>query len=390
MRSWNAKPELLKKINKDLVMEIVANKAPISKPQIAAMTKLSLTTVNKTLNELKDQGMVLLSGMGDSKGGRKPDLYTINPDSGYVCGILLSGSMMLGALSNITGQTITRRKTELTLSDRELIVSEICNFIELLSTDNKGIKPLKAIGIGVPGVVNNDGLIYNISTIPQLENYNLGEVIFKRTGISVFTENDVNLCSVGSHQFEYKRKYANLAYLVLGPGAGMGIIIDNKLYKGSRFFAGEIGFMALQTNNPVKRLPANRGQFEERMRAFVRAVQEQNDKAEISETLRKFVENEENLKAYEHFMDELFCLVINIICILDPDVIVIGGDLACDEIIGCVRSKVSDYLGEENSGVIQQESSEFMGLTGCIFNSLEKVNPGIINSLNLDSILSGS
>lgn len=108
-----------------------------------------------------------------------------------------------------------------------------------------------AVSLGVPGSVNpitgNIGLAPNLG----LKNFNIKKALQKKIKYPVLIENDVNLAALGIKNFGVGKDGKNILVVSVGTGIGGGIIIDNKIYRGSNFVAGEIGHIPVEKNGPV-------------------------------------------------------------------------------------------------------------------------------------------
>ena len=109
---------------------------------------------------------------------------------------------------------------------------------------------VKAIGIGVPGLVDTKtGVIYDIVNIPSWKKVNLGEELNRQFRVPVFINNDANCFALGEFYFGHGKGLKNMVGLTLGTGMGAGIIIDGKLYCGSNCGAGEFGMLPYLDGN---------------------------------------------------------------------------------------------------------------------------------------------
>ncbi|MDB6109664.1 MAG: hypothetical protein JWR69_1414, partial [Pedosphaera sp.] len=167
----------------------------------------------------------------------------------------------------------------------------------------------------------------------------------KQLGLPVFLQNDCNVCTLGVHEVELEGKPKNMVGVFLGTGIGGGLIIEGKLFSGFNRTAGEVGHMMLEVNGP-KCTCGNRGCWEAlaSRSALFRQVQEAvkggqktvltemlgNDLKDLrSGDLRKAIKQGD--KFVEHIVEEAAkytgIAVANLINVLSPEVVVIGGGL---------------------------------------------------------------
>ena len=120
---------------------------------------------------------------------------------------------------------------------------------------------IKAVCIGVPGSVNPVSGLISLAPNLGLKNFKIKEKLQAKIPFPVLIENDVNLGAIGIKQFGAGRKSKNLLAVFVGTGIGGGIIVNEKIYRGSQFVAGEIGHILVDANGPICGC-GNRGCFE--------------------------------------------------------------------------------------------------------------------------------
>ncbi|MGE5584411.1 MAG: ROK family protein [Bacillota bacterium] len=105
---------------------------------------------------------------------------------------------------------------------------------------------LKALAIGVPGAV--DMMTGHVSLAPNLgwmEPYPLRQLLEDALGIPVLVDNDVNMAAIGEQRYGIAKGVKDFVFVAVGTGIGAGIVIDNRVYRGSHWTAGEVGYMVL-------------------------------------------------------------------------------------------------------------------------------------------------
>lgn len=127
------------------------------------------------------------------------------------------------------------------------LVSGVIEAIETaVSQTDQPVTDLRAIGIGVPGLVDPENgdvcLAVNLGISEPLA---LGRALEATFGVPVVLENDVRLGAMGAYQ---QLNIKNLAYLSLGTGVAAGVVLDGRVYRGVNGLAGEIGFVQVNEN----------------------------------------------------------------------------------------------------------------------------------------------
>jgi len=136
-------------------------------------------------------------------------------------------------ISNIRSKRINSAGTE-----RE-VLEDIFEVVDAIID-----KEVKAIGIGVPSVVDiKKGIVYDVQYIPSWKEVHLKKWMEERYGIPVFVNNDANCFTLGELYFGKGKGMQSMIGLAIGTGLGAGIIINNKLYAGPHCGAGEFGMV---------------------------------------------------------------------------------------------------------------------------------------------------
>ena len=169
-----------------------------------------------------------------------------------VISIDMGGTKVLGCVVNSKEGIIARVKkpTDPTVSRKKYIhqLAEVVN--ELIEEVHINKKKIKAVCLGVPGLVNPHSGIIGLAPNLGLKNFNIKKALEAEISFPVLIENDVNLGALGIKTFGVGKKANNMLAVFVGTGIGGGLIIDGKLYRGSNYVAGEIGHMLVEKNGP--------------------------------------------------------------------------------------------------------------------------------------------
>lgn len=117
--------------------------------------------------------------------------------------------------------------------------------------DENDVEPI-GIGMGLPGMVAMDRrTVKSPPNLPGWKVENVSEQIKKRTGFECVIENDANLAALGSARFGVGKRMNSFIMITLGTGVGGGIIMDNKIYRGTTGAAGELGHVIINYHGPL-------------------------------------------------------------------------------------------------------------------------------------------
>jgi predicted NBD/HSP70 family sugar kinase len=116
--------------------------------------------------------------------------------------------------------------------------------------------------VGIPGAVDpHTGRVSLTPNIAGLEDFDVLGFLRQRFGPDVAIENDVNLAMLGEHALGCASRCRNAAFLSLGTGAGLGLLMDDKLFRGAHGSAGEIADLPIG-RDPSSQIPSGSGTFE--------------------------------------------------------------------------------------------------------------------------------
>ena len=242
-KNHTADQESVRKVNTSLVLNALRLHAPISRAELANITKLNRSTISNIVNVLLEDGLVLEMDAMESKIGRPGIALALRPEGGAVIGVEIGVGFISVILTDFVANILWREWVECPPTKPQIeIISEAERLIDqAISFAKEKYLRVLGIGLGVPGLVN-------VQKGELLFAPNLGwkDVPFRlmwnqRFHLPLFIENEANLGALGEYYFGVGRDVDNFIYLSSGVGLGGGIIIDGKLFKGGRGFAGEIG-----------------------------------------------------------------------------------------------------------------------------------------------------
>jgi glucokinase len=216
----------------------------------------------------------------------------------FVITIDLGGTKALSALINKKKQIVDRIKmpTDSTKGP-EYIVESIANSVkELLKKTNVSEKKIRAIAMGVPGAVNPESGIISVAPNLNIKEYNIKNALQKYFDIPVLLENDVNMAGLGIKNFEYDNKINNMLVVFVGTGIGAALFFNGTFFRGSSFYAGEIGHMKMNSDGTLSSKNSS-STFEKiaSRTAIVNSIIERSKKEETS--LKKIIKNGEKVKS---------------------------------------------------------------------------------------------
>ena len=244
-------------------------------------------------------------------------------------GIDLGGTKIAGVVLAGDGREIARERIP---TEREggytHIVARVAALVERLREHAPGCR---RVGIGTPGSLSaRDGTLKNSNTV-CLNGRPLRDDLARALGCDVVLENDANCFALAEVRAGAARG-ARVAFgVILGTGVGGGIVIDGRPWSGPQHVAGEWGHHRLSDDGPVCHC-GQRGCVETFLcgpaleRAYVTAGGPACDAAAVA--TRAAGGDATASAVLDRYVDRFGRALANVVNILDPDVVVLGGGLS--------------------------------------------------------------
>ncbi|WP_067929966.1 ROK family transcriptional regulator [Alicyclobacillus kakegawensis] len=335
----------IRKFNRSAILQLIRENSPISRADLAQKLNMSRSVVSIIVDELLAEGMIREAGTGESTahGGRRPIHLQFVPDSRFALGIDVGGTKTIFSLVNLAGDIVAKKKISTLyrgVAAVEYIASEATAFV---SETQIPADRILGTGIGVPGFVDpHTGLLTNAPGL-AIDELDVRNVVAGILPNPILIENDANMAVIGERWRGAAKDASNAIMITIGTGIGAGIIIANQLYRGSRGYAGEIGYFQIFDNSSEREVRfLEYGSLE----TFASGVGIANMARKLlgeypSSVLQAFSPvTSEHVFAAAGSGDELAVRVIdtvseylaaalsNVLVLLDPDVVIIGGGVA--------------------------------------------------------------
>ena len=244
--------DLIREINRNLVLNLIKSHGPISRTDIARLSSLSLATVSGITADFIASGLVHEMGEGESTGGRRPVLLRLNYRAGFVVGVKLMEQAVASALTDLDAQVLHHRVTPLEdqrslATVQEVIAAAVEASIATLEVERQRVL---GIGIGLAGVVDGETGVCRYSPFFGWRNVQFARPLADHLGLPVYLENDVNTLTIAEQWFGYGHGVDHFVVVTVGRGIGAGIVVNGQFYRGALGGAGEFGHITLMTNGP--------------------------------------------------------------------------------------------------------------------------------------------
>lgn len=235
-----------RQLSRRSVFEALLHRSPISRAELAKVTGLSKQTTSEVIDAFDQQGLVRPIGRTSGNVGRTAVLYELSPEGGHVLGIDL-GARMTVALADIAGRVLAEADEPTDSRGGTWVLDQIARLAGRLARDNHTHPSrIHSIVLATPGVANpKSGAIEMAPNISGLGNLNVVGLLGEKLGSPVTVENDINLALLGEIWHGCAQSFANVAFLALGTGVGLGLYVNGHLVRGENGAAGEIGYLPI-------------------------------------------------------------------------------------------------------------------------------------------------
>ncbi len=228
--------QMLREINKALLLHLIHERGPVSRVELSRATKLSPSTVSILVEEIIREGLVHETGTSGSGVGRKMTMLEIKADSGYVLGIDLSNPRCV--LLDMKGELKAVQKIPRMIGPdqiRDELPGTVQSFLE---HHHIGREQLRRIGISVPGRIDESKKVV-IGAIPiELERLELAAIMEDAFGVPVQLVNDIDAAGFAERYNGAAQGLRTILYILIDYGVGAGLVINNHIYRGSSGRAG--------------------------------------------------------------------------------------------------------------------------------------------------------
>lgn len=323
---------------------------------------LSVPTVTKLVIELIDEGYVIDFGKVETSGGRRPNIYGLNPESGCFIGVDIKRFRVNLATINFKGEVINSTSSvpfnyENTMESFENLCVIINRYIDELSIPKSKIL---SAGINISGRINTEtGHSYSMYFFGERS---LTDTFREKLGIHVTIDNDSRAMAYGEYMNGLVGEEKNVLFINCSWGLGLGIIINGELYYGKSGFSGEFGHMNVFDNDIICHC-GKKGcletqasgryihrRFLEKMEEGYSTLLDKKKKAGEAFTLEDILEaaGQEDMLAIElveEVGNTLGKQIASLINIFNPELVIIGGAVAltADYLLLPLRSTVKKF-----------------------------------------------
>lgn len=242
-----ADPELMRAINRFLVMDAIRRFGPLARVEICERTDLSPTTVSAITAALLDDGLIVPHAVGavrDAARGRPRVLLELNPHAAFVVGVKLAPDQITVATTDFRADVLTSLALPIRV-DRQP-VSVIADLVEdgvrrCVADAGLAVEAISGVCVGLPGIVERGTGLCRQSPIFRERDVPFAAELRQRLGAETTVDTDVNLLTLAEHWFGVGRGLRHFIVVSVEHSLGLGVIHNGELFRGANGISPDLG-----------------------------------------------------------------------------------------------------------------------------------------------------
>ncbi len=327
----------LRERNRHRVIDVLRHRGATSRAELARRTGLSRTTVSSLVADLQRDGLVSERETDGAprgpEGGRPGVLVALDPRAGALAGVDFGHDRIRIAISDLAYEVLAEDSVDIDIDDGAVAALDAAEamFDGLLARVGMTRSHVQAAGMGLAGPIDRStGRLRSNRILPGWVDLRPGDELATRLGVPVHLDNDANVGALGEWMFGAGRESEVMAYVRLSAGVGLGLVIGGRPFRGASGTAGEFGHVLADIDGPICRC-GNRGCLEAVVAgpALVEPLRMSHGELGVAELLQLAAEGDRGCRRVIQDAARTVGRALASVCtILNPDVVVIGGDLA--------------------------------------------------------------
>jgi predicted NBD/HSP70 family sugar kinase len=369
-----------------VTLALIRNAGIITRAELMAATGLSRSTMTQRLEQLLAHGLIVEAGAGagTTRRGRPPATFAFNPQAGVILSAGMGATHGRLGLTDLEGGLIAELSADLDMAQPpdDVMAWTERSFLQLLRDGGREVADVAAIGIGVPAPVEYArGTTVNPPLMPGWDGYSIADRLGATFPVPVLVDNDVNSMAWGEHVC-HLRDTSHMLFIKVGHGIGLGIVANGSIQRGADGAAGDIGHLPIAAAEGVRCECGNTGCLEAVAsgRAMARQLREHGATASGSRDVVALARSGDPramalIRNGGRLIGEALVSAVNL---LNPRVIVIGGDIAHADhlLLAGVREVIyqrSLPLATRHLRIVRSKLDDRAGVVGAAMLAIEHV-----------------
>ena len=352
--------EYIKKQNKIMILNVIRNKRPISRADIAKITGMSPTSVGRIVSELEEIGLIKETELFSNGVGRKAMLLDIDAKSVLNVGVYLNRDITRIGIVDFDGNIIKDETIKYSTSGiaPEVVIDNLADYIEkIINESNVDIKKINGIGIGIPGII--DFKLGKVVFSAQLgwRDIDVASRITKKLNIRTTIDNTVKLKALAESSQKAFEDSHRIVLMSFGSGVGSALVIDGEIFRGNKNIAGEIGHTTVEPNGMLCEC-GRRGCLQTYIAdsALIREARKVSDVSSVRDIFDAANRKEDwAINILDMTATYISIAINNVLCMYNPDTVILGGRLieSNPEIIDLINEKCEKYIWDPFKGTFK-------------------------------------
>lgn len=236
--------QVMRELNRSLVLDLVKHRSPISRAEIAKATSLAKPTVSAIVEQLIGEHLVREIGIGQASpgGGRPPILLEFNTRSQFVVGVHLGVRRTEIMVADAAGVEIGRLERRTPRRSAAAVLKATGEAVEeAIAAAGAARSRVAAVGVCVPGLMDLENGVCLLAPNLGWTDVPVRDVLQDALKVPVFVHNAAQAAAVAETLEGAAKGASEVVLLYIGSGIGSGVLTDGRLYRGVAGIAGEIG-----------------------------------------------------------------------------------------------------------------------------------------------------
>jgi predicted NBD/HSP70 family sugar kinase len=338
-----ARPPLIRALNEQLLLGHIRRLGQCSRADLARLSGLSKPTVSLALAAVERAGLIRVAGQQTGRPGRSAQLYEVHPGAGFVLGLDVGAQYLRAGVADLAGTIRARGAARLHASSVRGRIGELIRLAdELCAEAGVDRAAVTQTVLGSPGVYdrNRDAMALT-GRPPGWERPEIMTWLREEFGGALIIENDINAAALAEQADGHGREVGSFAFVSVGTGIGMGLVVGGQLVRGAHGAAGEIAYVPMTGGHGTEPEPGTgassspaswRGALEgaSSAAAVVRSARRAGLRGQVSarSVFQAAARGDDRATAVvadeAQLVARMLCTVISVI---DPELIVLGGGI---------------------------------------------------------------
>ena len=361
-------PKQIGDYNKNQMLSLLRERGPTSRVELAKLMGISQTAISRSTSRLLENGIIRECEAKDSVMGRKPVPVELCGDFCHVLAADIVGGTIRTAIADFLGVIVDYHEEHI-VKDKgaNAVMDQVLRVLRnIIAGTSIPREKIWGITIGTPGIFDpGSGKSRFTFFMDKWDDIDIRSMIYEALSIDTLIENDVNLDVLGESWKGVGKDYENILYVKLGQGLASRVVLGGNLLRGEHNMAGEIGYMMPGFSGAKGRSSLNEISNYEHMLCNSSASRRYGEltggkSVETISDLCAMSNNGDKAagKVMDNLLDQFSVVLSNSITVLDPQVVILGGD-ACN-------------FGEKEITHLKRRISQFFPITLNIIPSLLK------------------